>query len=126
MVICEISRLAREDESQPSDFLRRPSRDRADLVCELRELIDSLRSPVRDVVVTLEPEVECSPRRPRTEDIDHAWPGGLLEHGNDVTRLREAIIRVISGPDHDLAVAGAPLHDLEKRYLPGRSWLQRS
>lgn len=108
-------RLAREDEYQPSDFLRCSTRNPSDLVRELRQLIDSLCPPLRDVVLAaLEPEMERFSRWPAAEEIHHAWLGGLLEHSLEVARLCEAIVQIVPGPNRDIVVAGALLHDVGK------------
>jgi 3'-5' exoribonuclease len=108
-------RLARDDEYAVDDFVRRSTRDTVDLLAELHALIDTIRVPLRDIVIAaLEPEMDRFARWPAAEQLHHAWLGGLLEHSLEVAHLCDAIIRVIPGPDRDLAVSGALLHDVGK------------
>ncbi len=108
-------RAARDDEYASSDFLRRSRRDPTRLVDELRRLVDSLQPPVRDVVhATLDPEIDRFASWPAAEELHHAWIGGLLEHSLEVAHLGDAIVRILPGPDRDLVVAGALLHDVGK------------
>ncbi len=108
-------RLAEPDEYDPTHLLRCSTRDRAQLLDELRCMVDSLRPPLRDVVLAaIEPEMDRFARWPAAEEVHHAWLGGLLEHSVEVARLCEAIVQVIPGADRDLVVAGALLHDVGK------------
>lgn len=108
-------RSARNEEYSPCEFLPLSPRDAGRLVDELHQLVDSLRPPVREVVrATLESEIERFASWPAAELLHHAWLGGLLEHSLEVAHLCEVIVRVIPGPDRDLAVAGALLHDIGK------------
>jgi len=108
-------RLARDDEYDPKGFVPSSSRDHRDLVSELRALIAGLRPPYRAVVTAaLEPEMERLARWPAAVEAHHAWVGGLLEHTLEVARLALAIAQTVPGPDQDLVVAGALLHDVGK------------
>ncbi|MGH2460567.1 MAG: 3'-5' exoribonuclease YhaM family protein [Chloroflexota bacterium] len=108
-------RCARDDEYAPTDFLRRSRRDPGPLVDELRRLVDSLGPPVGEVVrAALDPELDRFSEWPAAEALHHAWLGGLLEHSLEVAQLCDAIVRAIPGPDRDLVIAGALLHDVGK------------
>jgi 3'-5' exoribonuclease len=108
-------RAARDDEYDPADLLPRSSRRIDDLLQHLRNLVDSLPSQLREIVCrALEPELERFKTWPGAAEIHHAWVGGLLEHSIEVASLGEAIARVVGGPDRDLVVAGALLHDVGK------------
>lgn len=108
-------RPAEDGEYDPDDFLRRSTRDPRQLVDDLHALIQTLRAPLGAVVTAaLDPEIEHFARWPAAEQLHHAWLGGLLEHSLEVARLCEAIVRAAPGPDRDLAVAGALLHDIGK------------
>lgn len=114
-ITIEKIRLANDGEYDPATLVPCSSRELAQLQDELRQLITSLRQPLRDVVAAaIEPEIDRFSRWPAAEEIHHAWLGGLLEHTIEVARVAEAIVRTIPGPDRDLTVAGALLHDLGK------------
>lgn len=108
-------RAADPAEYDPAAFLPQSRRTRPELVADLREAIDSLREPVRQVVwAALEPELERFSCFPAAQEIHHAWIGGLLEHSLEVARLGEAIAAALCGLDRDVIVAGALLHDVGK------------
>ncbi|HVC32412.1 MAG TPA: HD domain-containing protein [Chloroflexota bacterium] len=114
-IVIEKVRLATDAEYEPAAFVRRSIRDEADLVAELRALVKTIRPPLRDVVTAaLEPDVARLAHWPAAEELHHAWLGGLLEHTLEVAKLCDAILGTIPGPDRDVAVAGALLHDVGK------------
>ncbi|HLZ07089.1 MAG TPA: HD domain-containing protein [Chloroflexota bacterium] len=114
-ITIERIRLARDDEYSAEALLPRSEHPEAELIQSLRTLVESLRPEVKGIVwAALEPELGRFASWPGATDLHHAWVGGLLEHTLEVANLSEAIIRTIPGPDRDLTVAGALLHDVGK------------
>jgi len=114
-LVIERVRLALDGEYDPRDFLPISSCPAADLVQDLCTLVDSLREPLRQLVwEVLRRDLERFQVWPAAEELHHAWLGGLLEHSLEVARVAESIVQVIPGPDRDLVVAGALLHDIGK------------
>jgi len=114
-LVIERVRLAVDGEYDPREFLPQSSRLAAELVQELCTLVNSLREPLRHLVwQVIEPDIERFQVWPAAEELHHAWLGGLLEHSLEVARVAEAVVQVLPGPDRDLVVAGALLHDVGK------------
>jgi 3'-5' exoribonuclease len=108
-------RVARDDEYSADSLLPRSDRPEAELTRTLRSLLDSIRPELRSVVwAALEPELHRFATWPGAAELHHAWIGGLLEHSLEVANLADAIVRIVPGPDRDLTVAGALLHDVGK------------
>ena len=114
-ITIEKIRLARDDEYSTDAMLARSDHPEVELIQALRTLVDSLRPALSAIVwAALEPELHRFASWPGAAELHHAWVGGLLEHTIEVANLAEAIVRIVPGPDRDLAVAGALLHDVGK------------
>jgi 3'-5' exoribonuclease len=114
-ITIEKIRLARDDEYSADALLPRSDHSEAELIQSLRALVESLRPELKAIAwAALEPELDRFASWPAAAELHHAWIGGLLEHTLEVANLAEAIVRTVPGPDRDLTVAGALLHDVGK------------
>ncbi len=87
---------------------------------ELRELTISLLKDPRITFTPVEPKISFfeSPAAPKAH---HAYPGGLIDHTEGVTRLSislaDAFRKIYGIPvNEDFLIAGALLHDIFKYY----------
>jgi 3'-5' exoribonuclease len=114
-ITIERVRLARDDEYSAEALLPRSDLPQSVLIRSLRTLVESLRPELKTVIwAALEPDLSRFASWPGAAELHHAWVGGLLEHTLEVASLADAIARAVPGPDRDLAVAGALLHDVGK------------
>ena len=114
-ITIERIRLARDEEYAAEALLPRSDQSEAELIQSLRAMVDGLRPELKEVVwAALESELDRFATWPGAAELHHAWVGGLLEHTLEVASLADAIIRTVPGPDRDLTVAGALLHDVGK------------
>ena len=86
---------------------------------ELRKLVEEL---LLKTEITLEGEALPLEEAPAGARVHHAYPGGLLQHTVAVARLTltlcDLIEEIYGGEvNRDLALAGALLHDVMKRYV---------
>lgn len=97
---------------------------------------EELRQKVRELMLKAETSLEGEPlpleEAPAGARVHHAYRGGLLQHTIAVARLTLTLCDLIEDlyggeVDRDLALAGALLHDVMKRYVydlkPGGGYL---
>ena len=115
-ITVEKVRPARDDEYSAEALLPRSDHPEAELIRSLRAMVESLRPELKAIVwAALEPELSRFASWPGAAELHHAWVGGLLEHTLEVASLADTIVRTVPpGPDRDLTVAGALLHDVGK------------
>ncbi|KYH39408.1 MAG: hypothetical protein AYL28_000060 [Candidatus Bathyarchaeota archaeon B23] len=127
----------RENEAIKGEMSLNMERLKAELE-ELLELIgdEELRLRVRELLmdgdIPLEGEALPLDETPAGARVHHAYRGGLLQHTVSVARLTLTLCDLIEElyggeVDRDLALAGALLHDVMKRYVytpkPGGGYL---
>ncbi len=96
-----------------------PARDPAQMECDLRELIATVRNPhLRRLLAAVferrSPTWSAFREAPAAKHYHQAYRHGLLEHCLSVAQAVGAIAATFPGIDRDLAVTGALLHDLGK------------
>jgi len=92
-------------------------RDRDEMIDELRQVIDELREPLRQLVmdILLDPLfVRRYAEAPAARLMHHACVGGLLEHSLAMVPFCRLASERYSAVDRDLLIAGALLHDVGK------------
>lgn len=117
-VIIDSISPCKENEYDPSDFLRTGKADRDEMLNQLRAAIASVRHPhLRALLNAFFGDLEFLQRfaeAPASKQLHHAHLGGLLEHTLGVIRILEAAVEVHPELDRDLLIAGALLHDVGK------------
>jgi 3'-5' exoribonuclease len=114
-------RAAEDEEYEPADLHDAPSAPLAQMVEELRELVETIRNPhLRALLERFFAEDSDAWRRygeaPAAKHYHQAYRHGLLEHSLSVAKAVHAIAAgsTFPGVDHDVAVTGALLHDIGK------------
>ena len=100
-----------------SDFLPSSSRDKAEMIAELRTVIDSLAAPYRDFVASILLADDFLPAfatMPAAKGMHHAYIGGLLEHTLSMAALADMTAGHYPLVDRDLLLAGTLMHDMGK------------
>ena len=112
-----IGDLERANGLDMTAFLPASQRPRAEMLTELRGLIDGLGAPWRTLAARLlldGPAAERFAVAPAARGMHHAYIGGLLEH----TLSMAAVARLLAGHysyvNLDLLLSGVLLHDLGK------------
>ncbi len=117
LVIQDLERLP-EGEVDLADFLPVSSRDRDEMLAELRGRVAALgHEELRRLMEAFlaEPQfVERFSSAPAAKAMHHVYIGGLLEHSLAVANLADDVCRRYPGLNHDLLVTGALLHDVGK------------
>ena len=112
-----IGELERANGLDMASFLPASQRPQAEMLAELRGLIDGLGAPWRGLLARLlldGPTAQRFTIAPAARGMHHAYVGGLLEH----TLSMAAVARLLAGHylyvNLDLLLAGVLLHDLGK------------
>ncbi len=117
LIVQEIEPLE-EKTIELCDFLPAALRGAEDLITELREKVDSLRSPhLRALMESFLSDSEflrCFSIAPAAKAMHHVYLGGLLEHSLAVADLADDVSRRYPTINRDLLITGALLHDLGK------------
>jgi 3'-5' exoribonuclease len=113
-----VDALEPTDGFDPRDFLAAGTRDRDELVAELRGLLrrvrdQRMRSVVR-AVFGAPGFIDRFSACPASVGRHHAYVGGLLEHTVSVANLCVALAAAYPQTDGDLLLAAALLHDIGK------------
>jgi 3'-5' exoribonuclease len=116
-VISELAKVP-EEEVELADFLPESTRDRDEMVVELKALVAGITDPhlkcLMEAFLADEPFMSLYRSAPAAKGMHHVFVGGLLEHSLAVARLVDAIVPLYEGLNRDLLVTGALLHDVGK------------
>lgn len=111
-------RVCPENEYNPRDFLPTSPRETAEMLSELRGLIDSVSNiHLRDLLLCFFNDREWLGRFcdvPAAKANHQAYLGGLLEHTLNVARAAAVVVKLYPRLDRDLLLSGAILHDIGK------------
>jgi len=108
----------KEEEYDKADFIKSARKDIDDMYSELKAAIDEVKN--QDIKKLLEnifnePAMEAKFKtHPGAIEIHHNWTGGLLEHTLEVLKYSLLSLKLFTGLDKDLLIAGALLHDIGK------------
>lgn len=112
-------RVCREGEYDPADYLPVSSRDRNVMFRELKEYVESIRSPwlkqlleaffIKDEAFS---KAFCFSSAAKT--VHHGFVGGLLEHTLSVTKLCDYYCKAYPILKRDLLLTAAMCHDIGK------------
>jgi 3'-5' exoribonuclease len=100
-----------------ADLLPSSRRAQAEMVVELKELIDSLAEPWQRLVAHLllnETFLRDFSNAPAARAMHHAYIGGLLEHTLSMATLANFLADHYPFVNRDLLIAGTLLHDMGK------------
>lgn len=98
-------------------YLPSSRRPREEMVLELREVIDGLSQPWKELVskLLLEPAFMASyVSAPAARVMHHAYVGGLLEHTLSMVKIGRNLAKHYPYVNKDLLVSGILLHDMGK------------
>jgi 3'-5' exoribonuclease len=113
-----VDSLEPTDGFEPQDFLAAGTRDRDELVAELRGLVRRIKDQrVRSVVRAVFGSpgfIDRFSSCPASVGRHHAYVGGLLEHTVSVANLCVALTAAYPQADGDVLLAAALLHDVGK------------
>ncbi|MDA0245652.1 MAG: HD domain-containing protein [Chloroflexi bacterium] len=101
------------------EFMATGARSTAEMVAELRVLIDGLGEPYGRLTRTIlleEKFLAQFSNAPAAKNMHHAYIGGLLDHSLSMARLGAHMASHYPKVNQDLLVAGALLHDMGKVY----------
>lgn len=115
--VAEITRQRGEAKGfDPALLHQAPAQDLDHMWEALLTLVrDKLTPPLQDLVLNLlEKNAAAWRQAPAARYNHHAYPGGLLEHTWQVTRLADAVVSLYPELHRELVLAGAILHDLGK------------
>jgi 3'-5' exoribonuclease len=117
LVVQELRRLE-ESEVDLADFLPVSERNPADMVADLKGIVQTMKDPylrqLMEAFVRDETFLERYSTAPAAKAMHHVYLGGLLEHSLAVAALADDISRRYPGINRDLLVSGALLHDIGK------------
>jgi 3'-5' exoribonuclease len=112
------------DSVEPEDFLPASTRDRGEMVTQLKNLLQGIqKEDLRAFALSFFEDNsvrECFIHSPAAKTIHHAYLGGLLEHTLSVMELSQRIVLLYPMLDKDLLLVGAFLHDIGKIKELGR------
>ena len=100
-----------------SELLPASQRPVEEMIAELREIIDSLNEPWKELVSTLLLDQEVLiqyANAPAARVMHHAYIGGLLEHTLSMAKIAEFLLGIYPYIDRDLLLSGVLLHDMGK------------
>lgn len=100
-----------------ADFVTSSQRDRDEMIAELRQTVEELGEPLRDLAsrVLLEPEfLRRYAEAPAATIMHHAYVGGLLEHVLAMVPFCRLAAELYPTVNRDLLIAGVLLHDIGK------------
>lgn len=112
-------RVVPGDEIDPSDFVKKSSRDIAEMEKELLDMIKLVEDPdlaklLGDIFVNDGEFRKKFVKIPASMNRHQNWVGGLLEHTLKVAKIVEFIHGIYPDMDRDLLITGALLHDIGK------------
>src|SRR5205085_9170640 len=112
-------RDCREGEFELGDLLDGPPHPLAQMVGDLRSLLDTIQTPHLRALLdrVFGEDGELWPRfrdAPAAKFFHQAYRHGLLEHSLSVAQAVSTISATFPGIDRDVAVTGALLHDIGK------------
>ncbi len=114
-----ITDMATHNSPDMRDFLRTSSRSREEMIAELRQEIEGLQSPWRELLSRILLDETFLPQfadAPAARRMHHAYLGGLLAHTLSMVRLARMMADHYPYVNKDLLVAGTLLHDMGKVY----------
>jgi 3'-5' exoribonuclease len=112
-----IAELERANGLDMTAFLPASQRPPADMLAQLRGLVDGLGTPWRGLVARLLLEGPTAERfivAPAARGMHHAYVGGLLEHTLSMAAVAQLLAGHYPYVNLDLLLAGVLLHDLGK------------
>ena len=115
-----VHKLARlsDDQVDFADFFPASSRDRDEMLAELRGIVAGMSNPhLRALLEAIFADEGIASRyknAPAAKTIHHAWLGGLIEHVLSLCTLCRLVSPHYPHIDGDLVLAGAILHDIGK------------
>ena len=119
VVVAEITKIP-EEHVCLADFLPESPRDKAEMVMELAEVVDSISNlhlkSLMQAFLTDEAFMGLYCLAPAAKGMHHVYLGGLLEHSLALVKLVKTIVPLYGGINEDLLIAGALLHDVGKVY----------
>lgn len=115
--VYKLARLS-DDQVDFGDFFPASSRDRDEMLVELRGIIAGVCNPhLRELLEAIFADEGIASRyknAPAAKTIHHAWLGGLIEHVLSLCTLCKLVAPHYPHIDGDLVLAGAILHDIGK------------
>ncbi|MBK7930854.1 MAG: hypothetical protein IPJ98_26270 [Bryobacterales bacterium] len=109
---------ASDDQVDFGDFFPASSRDRDEMLAELRSIIAGMANPhLRGLLEAIFADESIATRyktAPAAKSIHHAWLGGLIEHVLSLCTLCKIVCPHYPHVDGDLVLTGAILHDIGK------------
>lgn len=107
-----------EQQVEFGDFFPASSRDRDEMLAELRATIAAMSNPhlrgLLEAVFSDEAIAAKFKTAPAAKSIHHAWLGGLIEHVLSLCTLVRVVAPHYPHVDADLVLTGAILHDIGK------------
>lgn len=100
-----------------ADLLPASRRSQAEMIAELKAMIDSLGEPWQQLVANLlldEAFLSEYANAPAARNMHHAYIGGLMEHTLSMARLANHLASHYPFVNRDLLLAGTLLHDMGK------------
>lgn len=100
-----------------AEYVPSTERNQDEMIAELRQIVASLRNPLRQLVteLLLEPSfLRRFTEAPAAKIMHHAYVGGLLEHSLAMARFGQLAAEIYPQVDRDLLITGALLHDIAK------------
>jgi len=117
LIVSDLSRVP-DQEVQLPNFLPEGERDVAEMLAELRSLVESCADGnLRRLLLAFFGDdnfLELYSKAPAAKGMHHVYLGGLLEHSLAVARLVDTIAPLYPSLNRDLLLAGALLHDVGK------------
>ena len=112
-----ITDMNQNQEPLLADLLPSSRRPQAEMVVELKEHVDSLGEPWRQLVTHLLLDSAFLPdyvNAPAARNMHHAYIGGLLEHTLSMAALAKFLANHYPFVNRDLLLSGTLLHDMGK------------
>ncbi|MRR56937.1 MAG: HD domain-containing protein [Deltaproteobacteria bacterium] len=117
LIVSDLSRVPDQEVHLPN-FLPEGERDVAEMLAELRSLVESCADGnLRRLLLAFFGDgnfLELYSKAPAAKGMHHVYLGGLLEHSLAVARLVDTIAPLYPSLNRDLLLAGALLHDVGK------------